>query len=140
MNEYECALENKQKLLHLHLLHQLKDVSLLHSVQPELLQLIPATAEELLARVQVLLDRVDALPGGGDMSGDGGKQLHDLRKVTIVLGDEFVQHLVGLLELPFDLLLLLLALLIGLAGVQGLDHGDEEAATSLWGLEGNGRL
>lgn len=107
-----------------HFLHQLQHVLLLHGIHPELLEFLPATTQQLFAGDKILLDGVDAFPGGGNMSGDGAKQVHDLGEVTIVLGDELVEDLVRLLELALDLLLLLLALLIGLAGVQGLDDGD----------------
>lgn len=47
--------------IHSHLFHQLKDVFLLHRIHPELLQLLPSAAQQLLARIQVLLDRMDLL-------------------------------------------------------------------------------
>lgn len=113
--------------------HELEHVLLLHGVHPELLQLLAATTEQLLARVEVLLDRVDAFAGCGDMAGHGAEEVHDLGEVAIVLRHELVEDLVGLLELALDLLLLLLALLVRFAGVQGLDDGHQKAATSLRG-------
>lgn len=100
-----------------HLFHQLQHVFLLHRVHPELLQLLASATEQLLARIQVLLDRMDALSGGSHMPGHGSEELHDLGEISIVPGHELIEHLIRLPELPLDLLLLLLALLICLAGV-----------------------
>lgn len=86
----------------------------------------------MLARIEVLLDRMNAFPGRGDIPGHCAKELHDFREVTIVFRDELVEDLVGLLELPLDLELLLLSLLVGLAAVQGFNHRDQEAGTRLW--------
>lgn len=104
-------------------------IFLLHRLRPQLLQLVSATPQQLLAFVQVALDLVDLAARRGNLCGHLAEKLHYFGQVTIVLGDQLVKPDVGLLEFAFDFLLFLLALLQRFAGVERFDYSDQKSAS-----------
>lgn len=119
-----------------HLIEHLQHVLVLDGVRVQLLEFLPPTAQQLLARLQVLLDHVDPLARAGDLGGNLPEQLHNPREVAIVLRHELVQPLVGLAELLLDLELLALTLLVRFARIEGFDDRNQQPAATL--LENGG--
>lgn len=111
-----------RQILHLHLAQHIGHVLLLHRLRPKPLQLIPTTAQQFLALVQIGLDVIDLAARSGNLGGHLAKEIHHLGQVAVVLCHQFIEPDVGLLCLTFDFLLFLLALFECFAGVQGFDH------------------
>lgn len=117
------------------LVQHLQDVLVLNGIGVELFQFFPATSEQLFACLEIFLHYVDPLPGTGNLRGHLPEQLHNPREVSIVPRDKFIQPLIGLSELLFDLELLALPLFVCLAGIEGFYHRNQQPATTLKGNE-----